>query len=476
MISTTVLIFEGLVMHTTAMENTLAVQPVKKLIWAYAIPGIVSQLVNSLHNIVDQVFLGWTVGEFGIAATNIVFPISAIITGFSVLFGMGTSARFSILLGKKQKSDAADVMGNGIALLLWVGVAIMLCTSVLLKPMLYLFGATELILPYAQSYARIICLGVPFGLFATGMSYLIRADGNPNYSSIVLLSGAVFNMVFDPIFLYIFHMGIEGVALATVLGQVLSSILALYYLLKKMRSISISKSNLSLHLPIAGSILSLGAALFSTHILALIAQVIQLNMLKHYGGLSVYGSEIALAAAGAVGKLSIVFLSSIIGIAIGTQPIIGFNLGNKTYGRVKETYLLALRYGSTVAIIAYLLLQLFPSRLLMIFGSDDPRFIEFGIRYIRLCLAVLFLNAVQPTTATFCTAMGKAKLGFWMSVIRQGILLIPALLIFPLFWGIDGVLIAGAVSDGVAGFVALIIGLKQVRWLNKMKEEQKDRA
>ena len=143
MISTTVLIFGGLVMHTTAMENTLAVQPVKKLIWAYAIPGIVSQLVNSLHNIVDQVFLGWTVGEFGIAATNIVFPISAIITGFSVLFGMGTSARFSILLGKKQKSDAADVMGNGIALLLWVGVAIMLCTSVLLKPMLYLFGATE---------------------------------------------------------------------------------------------------------------------------------------------------------------------------------------------------------------------------------------------------------------------------------------------------------------------------------------------
>lgn len=460
-------------MQTASMENPLAVKPVNKLIWAYAIPGIISQLVNSLHNIVDQIFLGWTVGEFGIAATNIVFPVSAVITGFSVLFGMGAAARFSLLLGKKQKSDAAGVMGNGIALFLLAGLVIMIGASVFLKPMLYLFGATGPIMPYAQPYARIICLGVPFGLFAVGMSYLIRADGNPNYSSIVLLSGAIFNMVFDPVFLYVFHMGIAGVALATVLGQVLSSILALYYLLKKLRSVSLSRSDLLLQLPVVGSILSLGAALFTTHILAIVAQVIQLNMLKHYGGLSVYGSEIALAAAGAVGKLTIVFLSSIIGIAIGSQPILGFNLGNRNYDRVKETYLLALRYGSTVAIAAYLLLQLFPSQLLMIFGSDDPRFIEFGIRYIRLCLAVMFLNAIQPTTSTFCTAMGKAKLAFWMSVIRQGILLIPALLLFPLFWGIDGVLAAGAVSDGIAGLVALAIGMRQVRWLNRMSAIQK---
>ncbi len=459
-------------MQNSPTENPLAVKPVKNLIWIYAIPGIISQLVNSVHNIVDQVFLGWSAaGDLGIAATNIVFPLSAIITALSALIGMGAVSRFSILLGENEKDNAADLLGNAIALLILIGVAIAAGASVFLKPMLHLFGATDLIMPYAQPYARIICLGVPFGLFATGMSYFIRADGNPNYSSAVLLSGAVFNMIFDPIFLYLFDMGVAGVALATVLGQVLSFALALYYLLRRFQTAFLSARNLMLRIPIVGTIFSLGSAMFTTHILAITAQIIQVNSLKHYGALSVYGSEAAIAAAGAVGKLSIVFLSSIIGISVGSQPILGFNLGNKKYDRVKDTYLLALRYGTMVAVAAFLILQLFPSLLLNIFGSDDSLFLDFGVRYIRICLAMLFLNAVQPVTSTFCTAMGKAKLGFWMAVIRQGILLIPLLLILPLFLGIDGILIAGAVSDGIAGLVALSIGLREVRRLDRMQKE-----
>ena len=459
-------------MHNSFAENPLATKPIKNLIWIYAIPGIISQLVNSVHNIVDQVFLGWSAaGDLGIAATNIVFPISAIITGLSALIGMGAVSRFSILLGKNEKDNAANLLGNAITLMVLTGVVVSSCASVFLKPMLYLFGATDLIMPYAQPYARIICLGVPFGIFATGMSYFIRADGNPNYSSIVLLSGAVFNMVFDPVFLYLFDMGVAGVALATVLGQVLSFALALHYLLKRFQTTSLSMKNLKIRFPIVGTILSLGAAMFTTHILAITAQIIQTNSLKHYGALSVYGSEAAIAAAGAVGKLTIVFLSSIIGIAVGSQPILGFNLGNKKYDRVKDTYLLALRYGTVVAITAYLLLQLLPSKLLTIFGSDNPLFNDFGVRYIRIYLAMLFLNAIQPVTSTFCTAMGKAKLGFWMAVIRQGILLMPLLLILPLFLGIDGILIAGAVSDGIAGLVALSIGFREVKQLKKMQEE-----
>lgn len=459
-------------MQNSFAENPLATKPVKNLIWTYAIPGIISQLVNSVHNIVDQVFLGWSAaGDLGIAATNIVFPVSAIITALSALIGMGAVSRFSILLGKNEKDDAADLLGNAISLMILIGVLIAACASAFLKPMLYLFGATDLIMPYAQPYARIICLGVPFGLFATGMSYFIRADGNPNYSSIVLLSGAVFNMFFDPVFLYLFDMGVAGVALATVLGQVLSFVLALHYLLKRFQTASLSARNLKIRFPIVGTILSLGAAMFTTHILAITAQIIQTNSLKHYGALSVYGSEAAIAAAGAVGKLSIVFLSSIIGISIGSQPILGFNLGNKKYDRVKDTYLLALRYGTMVAVAAFLILQLFPSTLLNIFGSDDSFFLDFGVRYIRIYLAMLFLNAIQPVTSTFCTAMGKAKLGFWMAVIRQGILLIPLLLILPLLLGIDGILIAGAVSDGIAGLAALSIGLREVKRLKKMQEE-----
>ena len=451
-------------------ENPLGTQPINRLIWKFAIPGIITQLVNALHNIVDQVFIGWGIGDFGVASTSILFPITSIITALSALIGLGAASSFSILLGKKQYQEASDIFGNAISLLLLFGSVLTIGTSVFLKPMLYLFGATERMMPYAQPYARIICIGILFGVFSTGMSYFIRADGNPNYSSFVLLAGAVFNMIFDPVFLFVFDMGIAGIALATVFGQLLSAALALFYLLKKLKSVRLSPGNLSLRLPLVRSIFSLGFAVFTTHILAALAQIIQMNALKRYGALSVYGSEAAIAAAGAVGKLSIVFLSSIIGISLGCQPIFGYNLGKKQYDRVKETYLTALRWGTIIAASAFLILQLFPGQILRIFSSDNPLFYEFAARYIHIYMAMLFLNAIQPITSTFCTAIGKAKLGFWMAVIRQGILLIPLLLFLPPRLGIDGVLFSGAISDGAAAIIVIFIARKELRQLTKLQK------
>ncbi|MDY5647768.1 MAG: MATE family efflux transporter [Lachnospiraceae bacterium] len=451
-------------------ENPLGTQPINRLIWKFAIPGIITQLVNALHNIVDQVFIGWGIGDFGVASTSILFPITSIITALSALIGLGAASRFSILLGKKQYQEASDIFGNAISLLLLFGSVLTIGTSVFLKPMLYLFGATERMMPYAQPYARIICIGILFGVFSTGMSYFIRADGNPNYSSFVLLAGAVFNMIFDPVFLFVFDMGIAGIALATVFGQLLSAALALFYLFKKLKSVRLSPGNLSLRLPLVRSIFSLGFAVFTTHILAALAQIIQMNALKRYGALSVYGSEAAIAAAGAVGKLSIVFLSSIIGISLGCQPIFGYNLGKKQYDRVKETYLTALRWGTIIAASAFLILQLFPGQILRIFSSDNPLFYEFAARYIHIYMAMLFLNAIQPITSTFCTAIGKAKLGFWMAVIRQGILLIPLLLFLPTRLGIDGVLFSGAISDGAAAIIVIFIARKELRQLTKLQK------
>ena len=451
-------------------ENPLGTQPINRLIWKFAIPGIITQLVNALHNIVDQIFIGWGIGDFGVASTSILFPITSIITALSALIGLGAASRFSILLGKKQYQEASDIFGNAISLLLLFGSVLTIGTSVFLKPMLYLFGATERMMPYAQPYARIICIGILFGVFSTGMSYFIRADGNPNYSSFVLLAGAVFNMIFDPVFLFVFDMGIAGIALATVFGQLLSAALALFYLLKKLKSVRLSPGNLSLRLPLVRSIFSLGFAVFTTHILAALAQIIQMNALKRYGALSVYGSEAAIAAAGAVGKLSIVFLSSIIGISLGCQPIFGYNLGKKQYDRVNETYLTALRWGTIIAASAFLILQLFPGQILRIFSSDNPLFYEFAARYIHIYMAMLFLNAIQPITSTFCTAIGKAKLGFWMAVIRQGILLIPLLLFLPPRLGIDGVLFSGAISDGAAAIIVIFIARKELRQLTKLQK------
>lgn len=451
-------------------ENPLGTQPIKSLIWKFAIPGIITQLVNSLHNIVDQVFLGWGVGDLGVAATNIVFPITTIITALSALIGLGAAARFSILLGKEQTNEAADVLGNALALTVLFGTILAVFTSIFLEPMLYLFGATELIMPFAQPYARIICIGIPLGIFVTAMSYFIRADGNPNYSSFVLLAGAIFNIVFDPVFLFVFDMGIAGVALATVLGQVLSTLLALFYLLKKLRSVSLSWKNITVKFSVVGIIFSLGAAGFTTHILNTFSQVVLMNALKHYGSLSVYGSETAIAAAGAVGKISIVFLSSVIGISLGCQPILGFNLGTKQYDRVKETYLTSLHCGTIIAVVAFLALQLFPKQIISIFNSDNPLFYEFAAKYIHIYFAMLFLNAIQPITSTFCTAIGKANLGFWIALIRQGILLIPLLLLLPHVMGMNGVLLAGAVSDGIAAMIAIFIAIRETKRLTEMQK------
>lgn len=453
------------------MENPLGTQPVDKLIWKFAIPGIISQLVNSVHNIVDQVFLGWGVNDLAIGATNVVFPFTTIMTAVSALIGMGASAHFSILLGKKQTEEAANYLGNAITMMTSISILIAVVSFLFLEPILYLFGATGPIMAYAYPYARIICLGIPFGIFAAGMSYFVRADGSPSYSSGILLSGAIFNIVFDPIFLFLFDMGIAGVALATVLGQVLSAVLALYYLLKKCKTVSIAPQHLRCRPNIIGSIFALGSATFATHVLATVAQIIQMNGLKDYGALSVYGSEAVIAASGAVAKLTIVFLSSVIGIAIGCQPIWGYNLGNKKYSRVRETYLLALRYGTTVSVLSFLILQLFPGLLLKLFGSNDPMFYGFATRYIRIYLAMMFLNAIQPTTSMFCTAIGKARLGLWMAVIRQGILMIPLTLLLPTFLGLDGVLLAGSISDGVAALVVTVIGIGEVKRLTKLQNE-----
>ncbi|MCI8828870.1 MAG: MATE family efflux transporter [Ruminiclostridium sp.] len=459
-------------MQPQAPANPLGTAPIKSLIWKYAIPGIITQLVSALHNIVDQVFVGWGIGDNGIAATNIVFPLTSVIIALSTLLGIGAAARFSILLGKGEQEGAAKVIGTSIGWMVLLGAAASIITSVFMEPMLYLFGATELIMPYAAPYARLICIGLFFGILSSGLSYFIRADGSPKFASYVLVAGAVFNMVFDPLFLFVFDMGMTGIALATLLGQLLSTILALYYMFKRFHSVTLSPRHLRPRMAETGTIFSLGIAVFTTHVLAMIAQIIQMNGLKTYGALTVYGSEVTIAAAGAVGKITIVLLSSVIGIALGCQPIYGFNLGRKQYGRVRETYLTVLRYGTIISVAAFLLVQIFPRQILRMFGSDNELFYSFGAHYIHIFFACLFLNALQPITSNFCTAMGKANRAFWLAVLRQGILLIPLLLLLPRFLGIDGVLLSGAISDGLTAIVVLWVGLREAKNLSKLEAAQ----
>ena len=452
--------------------SPLGTAPIKGLIWRFAIPGVISQLVTAVYNIVDQIYVGWGIGELGIAATTVVFPMASIIMALSLLFGSGAAANFSLLMGAKKEDEARKTIGNALMLMVLCGVIIAACSILCLKPLLYAFGATDLIMPYAVPYMLIICIGIPFGIFSTGAAYYIRSDGSPNFSSAVLLAGAIFNIIFDPIFLYTFDMGIEGIALATTLGQVLSSLLVMYYLLRKSKMVKLVKSDLYLQPHVIKAICGLGVAAFAQHLLAMIVQIVSANTLKYYGAMSVYGSEISIAAAGAVSKAMIVFMSCVIGISLGCQPIYGFNYGGKKYDRVKEAYTIALRYGIAVSVTTFLIFQFFPRQILSLFGSGNPLFYEFATKYIRIYLFMTFINALQPITSPFFTSLGKAYVGLALSLLRQGLLLLPLLLILPRFYGIDGMLFAGPIADAIAAVVVIICGVKEIRKLTKMQAEQ----
>lgn len=447
----------------------LAADPIRSLIWTFAIPGIISQVMTAVYNLVDQIFIGQGISDIAISSTVVCMPLTQIVTAMSALIGMGCAANFNLSIGRKQEERAGNFLGNALICLCAVGVLLCVLSLSFLTPMLRGFGATDIILEYAVPYARIICIGLPFGIFATGCSYLIRSDGNPNYSMFVLLAGAIFNLIADPLFLYVFDMGISGIALATTLGQVISAGLSLYYLMKKFQTIPIRKAYFSMQGSLLGEIALSGSAIFMTHVCAIIVQIVQNNSYRYYGALSQYGSEIPLAAIGGISKVNIVLMSTVIGIALGCQPILGFNYGHKSYERVKETYFTAIRYTTIVSVIAFLVLQIFPRQIIGLFGAGNELFYTFGTRYIRIFLLMLFLGGVLPVSSTFFTAIGKAKIGMRLTLIKQVVLLIPLTLILPKFIGIDGVLAAGPIADFVIFVLVVVLIVREMKEINQLE-------
>lgn len=455
-------------------RSALGTEKISKLIWKFSIPAIISGLVSAAYNIVDQIFIGQGVGDLGLAATNVAFPLVTISTALALLFGVGGASNFNLSMGRNEPEEASKIAGNALSWMILSGTLVGLVAIVFLRPLLFAFGATEPIMPYAEPYTLITNIGIPFLIFSTGASNLVRADGSPTYSMLIMLSGAVFNLIFDPIFLFVFHMGIKGIALATLLGQILSSIIAAYYLLKRFRTVPIKRGHLRIQPDITRLICSLGAAACFNQLAMTVVQIVKSNTLRYYGALSAYGSEIPLAAVGAVSKVLVLFMAVILGIAQGCQPIISFNYGAKKYNRVSETYKRAVLYATIVSVIAFLCLQIFPRQILSIFGSDSEAFYEFAVKYMRIFMLMTFINGIQPITSNFFTSIGKANLGFWMSLTRQILLLVPLLLILPVFFGIDGIMWSGPISDGVAAVLAIIFVVREMRKM-RLLEIQEER-
>lgn len=448
-------------------ENPLAIQKISKLILKYSIPAIIAGLLSAGYNMVDQIFLGQGVGELGIAATNVAFPLSTICTALAMLFGVGGAAIISLALGKGEKEKAKEISGNAAWLLIISGIIVAVVSLLFLTPLLKIFGATEAILPYAKIYTGIVAIGFPLLIFSTGASNLIRADGNPNYSMLCVASGAIFNMIGSPVFLFVFHMGITGVALATLLGQVVSFVLVLFYFLKKAKIISIKLQYIHFKGNLIKNICKLGAAGCVTHLASAIMQITSNNLLRYYGGLSKYGSEIPLAAVGAISKIGMVCMVIAIGVAQGCQPILGYNYGAKNYLRVKETYKKGIIFLCVYSAIIFACCQIFPSQIVSIFGTGENSFIEFASRYLKIYMLMIVFVSIHSFTSNFFTYIGKSIIGLVTSLSRQVLFLLPVMLLLPKFIGLNGVLYATPIADLCAFLLTVIL---VVRELSKMED------
>ena len=450
-------------------ENPLGYEKISKLLRSFAVPSITATLVSSLYNIVDQVFIGQGVGYLGNAATNVSYPLSTICLAISLLIGIGSASRFSICLGRGDTDQAAKIAGNGVTLMVLAGILYLVLGEVLLTPMLRIFGATTEVMPYAQSYSSIILIGMPFLILTNGISNLIRADGSPKYSMICMVAGAVVNTILDPIFIFVFQWGMFGAALATILGQILSFLMAIRYLWA-FRTITLEKECFRPDWRDGLHTLSMGISSSVNQIAITIVQVVLNNSLTYYGAMSVYGEDIPLAACGIVMKTNAILLSIIVGISQGVQPIIGFNYGARKYDRVKQAYLLAIRWNFVISAVGFLLFQLFPRPIISIFGSGEELYFDFAVLFMRTFLFMVIVNGVQVLSSSFFTAIGKALKGLLLSLTRQVFFLIPLILILPLWLGIFGVLLAGAIADFIAFVVSVLLVKKEFSILKEQAD------
>lgn len=448
-------------------NNPLETEKTGKLLHQFALPSIVAMLVGSLYNIVDQFFIGRSVGERGNAATNICFPLSISCIAIALLFGIGGAAAFNISMGKGQqipeeKKKAVYYVGNTLVLLVGGGTVLWLITQLFLGPMLHFFGSPDDVYEYAKIYTRIVSFGFPMLILAAGGGHLLRADGRPGLTMVCNLVGAVINTVLDALFVFGLHWGMAGAALATIIGQMVSGGMTLYYLLH-CRTITIEGCHLHLRKRYIGRIMSLGAAPCSNQLAMMVVQIVMNKSLKHYGSLSAYGESIPIACVGIITKVNQVFMAFVVGISQGLQPIVSYNYGAGHYQRVRSAYLRALSYGMALSVGAFLLFQLVPHQIISIFGEGSEEYFKFAENYFRIFLFFTFLNFLQPISSNFFTAIGKPKRGIFLSLTRQIIFLLPLLLILPLLTGIDGIMYAGPVADLMAGIAAVSMAVVELK-------------
>lgn len=447
-------------------QNPLGTAPVGGLIGKFAIPAIISMLVSALYNIVDQIFIGQGVGMLGNAATNVAFPVTTIATALALLLGIGGASNYNLEMGAGREKKASSIAGTALSTLVITGVILAVAVLLFLRPLLSLFGATTDVMPYAVDYLGITAVGLPFYALSIGGNHIVRADRSPTYSMTCVLTGAIINTILDPLFIFGFGWGIKGAAWATVIGQVVSGILVIIYF-GKFRKMYLEMSMLKPSSECLKAIISLGMASCINQIAMAIVQIVLNNILRYYGGLSVYGSDIPIACVGVISKVNQVFMAICIGISQGCQPIWGFNYGAKKYDRVRLAYRYSVIACTAIATVFFLCFQLFPHQIVSIFGTGSDLYFQFAERYLKIFMFMTFANGIQPMSSGFFTSIGKAKLGIVMSLTRQVLFLMPLIVVFSLIMGIDGVMYAGPIADSAALSLAILFARRELVAMKK---------
>ncbi|MFA6505206.1 MAG: MATE family efflux transporter [Treponemataceae bacterium] len=437
----------------------LGSEPVGALLIKYSIPSIIGMLVGALYNLVDRIFVGHGVGALGLAGIAVTTPVTMIMIAASMLIGIGANALFSIRLGEGRRDQVEKIMGNAFVLLLVLPTCIALICAFFLDDILRVMGASEAVLPYARDYLGILLFGLVFQTAGPGFNHFIRSDGHPRTSMFTQLIGAVLNTILDPIFIFVFHWGVAGAAWATVISQIISFTWVFLYFNSSRTNLRFRRVNMRLEPAIVRGILFIGFAPFAIQAAASLLNLVLNRTLVAHGG------DIAVSAMGVVLSVLNLLIMPLLGINMGSQPIIGFNYGAKRYDRVIKTYRLSAIAGTMFITVGFLLVQLFPGFFIRLFNSDNADLIELGSFALRTCSLLLPVVAFQISSSNFFQSIGKPVQGSILSLSRQVLVLIPLIMILPNFFGLHGIFFAFPLADAVATTLAFFLVTAEVRSL-----------
>ena len=449
------------------MDNNkeLGTESIIRLLFKYSVPAIIAMMVNALYTVVDRMFIGRIpgVGAIAMSGVGMTMPIICIIMGIGMLIGVGSAASISIKLGQQKRAMAEKILGNAVTLTVISSVIITFLGILFSEDILSILGASKETLTYAKQFIDIILIGTIFNMLGFSLNQCIRSDGNPKIAMITMLIGAVINIILDPIFIFGFGWGIEGAAFATIVSQFVSAVWIILYFITGKSSLKLKKENLAIDTKLVKGICAIGMAPCAMQIAASMVQIVSNKSLITYGG------DLAAGAMAIISSISMIFLMPIFGMNQGSQPIIGYNIGAKNYGRAKKAVFYPVIGATIVVMIAFLTTQLFPEAFIKMF-NNDPKLVKPAVTGLRIYLCMLPVVGFQIICANYFQASGKAKIAMFLSLLRQVFFLIPLMLILPKFFGLNGVWLAGPISDLASAIVTSFFIYKEVKILNKLEK------